>query len=232
MSYANRKQMSSNRTVAIIIVALIHVVLGYALVTGLAYNVVKQAAEDLKTFDVEEEPPPPDEPPPPEKLETPPPPEVAAPPPLVQLNTPAPPITTTPVLNLNPPITPKAEPVVPTLKRCPDGSSIPTQLACKPAISQQAAAKGSLTALFSTEDYPQSAIRNEEQGTTAVSLTIGPDGRVSGCNITTSSGSNALDQATCNVIKRRARFTAAKDQNGQPTTGSFSQRIRWVLPEE
>lgn len=233
MSYANRRQMSSNRTVSIIIVALIHVVLGYALVTGLAYNVVKQAAEDLKTFDVEEEPPPPpDEPPPPEKLETPPPPEVAAPPPLVQMNAPAPPITTTPVLNLNPPITPVARPVVPTLKQCPDGSSIPTQLACKPVVSQQASAKGSLTALFSNDDYPQSAIRSEEQGTTAVSLSIGPDGRVSGCNITSSSGSSALDQATCNIIKRRARFTAAKDQNGQPTTGSFSQRIKWVLPEE
>ena len=29
MSYAQRKQMSSNRTVAIIIVALVHLVLGY-----------------------------------------------------------------------------------------------------------------------------------------------------------------------------------------------------------
>ena len=43
--------MSSNRTAAIIIVALIHIALGYALVTGLAYNVIKKAAEDLKTFD-------------------------------------------------------------------------------------------------------------------------------------------------------------------------------------
>ena len=47
MAYAQRKQMSSNRTVAIIIVALIHLVLGYAIVTGLAYNVMKKAAEDL-----------------------------------------------------------------------------------------------------------------------------------------------------------------------------------------
>ena len=57
MSYANRKQMGSNRTAGIIVVALIHVALGYALVTGLAYNVVKKAAEDLKTFDVNEPPP-------------------------------------------------------------------------------------------------------------------------------------------------------------------------------
>ena len=49
MSYAQRRQMSSNRTAAIVVVALIHVALGYALVTGLAYNVAKQAMEDLKT---------------------------------------------------------------------------------------------------------------------------------------------------------------------------------------
>ena len=68
MSYAQRKQMSSNRTAAIIVVGLLHVALGYALVTGLAYNVAKKAMEDLKTFDVTEEPPPPEEkPPPPEK---------------------------------------------------------------------------------------------------------------------------------------------------------------------
>ena len=57
MSYAQRKQISGNRTAAIIIVAILHAILGYAIVTGLAYNVIKKAAEDLKTFDVEEEPP-------------------------------------------------------------------------------------------------------------------------------------------------------------------------------
>ena len=51
MSYAQHKQLSGNRTVAIVIVALLHAVLGYAIVTGLAYNVIKKAAEDLKTFD-------------------------------------------------------------------------------------------------------------------------------------------------------------------------------------
>jgi len=95
MSYANRKQMSSNRTAAIIIVALIHIALGYALVTGLAYNVIKKAAEDLKTFDVEEEPPPPpEEPPPPPDQNTPPPPQIVAPPSIVPPMLPSPQINT------------------------------------------------------------------------------------------------------------------------------------------
>ncbi len=59
MSYAQKKEISGNRTLAIIFVVVIQFALGYAIVTGLAYNVIKKAAEDLKTFDVEEQPPPP-----------------------------------------------------------------------------------------------------------------------------------------------------------------------------
>src|SRR3546814_19503355 len=86
MSYADQK-MSSGRITAIIIVAALHAVLGYAFVTGLAYNVVKQVAQDLKTFDVTEEPPPPEElpPPPPEEVVMEPPPGVS-PPPIVRPN--------------------------------------------------------------------------------------------------------------------------------------------------
>jgi len=231
MSYANRKQMSSNRTAAIIIVALIHIALGYALVTGLAYNVIKKAAEDLKTFDVEEEPPPPpEEPPPPPEQNTPPPPQIVAPPSIVKIETQAPSIVTTPVIS-PPVITPTAKPA-PTTKSCPGGMTVAVSQACPPVISQAAKAKGNLPSLFSTDDYPQSAIRNEEQGTTAVRLSIGPDGRVAECSITSSSGSSALDSATCNIIKRRARYTPARDSAGNATTGTDTTRIRWVLPEE
>ena len=221
MAYTNRRQMSSNRTLAIVLVALVNGVLGYALVNGLAYNVIKQAAEDLKTFDVEDEPPPPPEKPPPPPEDVAPPPQVAAPPPLVRTNTPSPQIVTTPVINPNPPSTPVARPAPPAPAAPPP-----------PRISQQAAPKGSLTGLFSGEDYPPSAQRSGDQGTTAVRLTIGTDGRVSDCSVTASSGSSSLDTATCSIIRRRARFTPAKDQNGGPTTGSFSQRIKWVLPDD
>lgn len=218
MSYANRKQMGSNRTAAIVIVALIHLALGYALVTGLAYNVLKKAAEDLKTFNVEEEPPPPPEepPPPPERAKVPPPPPVVAPPPIVRTVSTPPPLSAVPV----------APPAPPTYTAPPAPPAPPP-----PRVSQAAKARANLSSLFSTDDYPQSAIRNEEQGTTAVRLSIGPDGRVSDCSISSSSGSSALDKATCNILKRRARFTPAKDQAGNPISDSYSQRIRWVLPE-
>jgi protein TonB len=220
MSYARRNQMSTNRTAAIVIVALIHIALGYALVTGLAYNVIKATAEKMKTFDVEDEPPPPpEEPPPPPEQNTPPPPQVVAPPPIVRTNTVAPPVISVPV----------APPPVITQRPAPPAPPAPPP---PPRVSQAARARGNLVALFSTDDYPQSAIRNEEQGTTAVKLTIGPDGRVSDCAITASSGSSSLDNATCNILRRRARFTPAKDQAGNPISDSYSQRIRWELPED
>lgn len=219
MSYANRKQMSSNRTVAIIVVALIHVVLGYGLVTGLAYSVIKNAAEDLKTFDVEDEPPPPpDEPPPPPEDTAPPPPQVAAPPPLVRTNLAPAPIQVVQTLNPTPPITYTAPPAPPAPPA--------------PRVSQAAKAKGNLLSLFSNDDYPQAAIRSEEQGTTAVRLTIGSDGRVSDCSVTSPSGSTSLDSATCSILRRRARFTPAKDQAGNPISDTYSQRIKWVLPAD
>ncbi|MEO5641550.1 MAG: energy transducer TonB [Sphingomicrobium sp.] len=176
--------MSSNRTVSIIVVALLHVVLGYALVTGLAYNVLKNAATDLKTFDVTEPPPPPEEKPPPV-------------------------------------ITPTARPAPPAPPAPPP-----------PVKRESARAKGSLVGLFSSDDYPNSALSANEQGTTSVRLTIGTDGRVSGCEITGGSGSSALDNATCSILRRRARFSPAMDSNGQPTTDTYSQRITWKVPAE
>src|SRR5687767_1084406 len=162
MSYAQRKQMSSNRTAAIVIVGLLHVALGYALITGLAYNVVKQAAEDLKTFDVEEEPPPPEEkPPPPEQPDTPPPPQIVAPPPLVRTNQTTPAIVTVPVAP-PPQITPIARPAPPA----PPAPPPVRQVAAK-------SVSGNLQGLIRSEDYPESALEREEQGTVAVSLSIG-----------------------------------------------------------
>ena len=217
MSYAQRKQMSSNRFVAIIVVALIHLLLGYALVTGLAYNVAKKAIEDLKTFDVEDEPPPPpDEPPPPPEQIPDEPPPIVAPPPIVRTNT-APPAVV---------ITPVAPP--PQITVAPPRPPAPPP----PRRVEPAKARANLASYVSNEDYPDSAIRNEEQGTTGFRLDVGPDGRVSNCTVTSSSGSAALDNATCRLMRSRARFTPATNSSGAKVSDSVSGRIRWVLPAD
>ncbi len=217
MSYAQRKEMSSNRTVSIVIVALIHVLLGYFIVTGLAYNVVKKAAEDLKTFDVEEEPPPPEDPPPPPEDTLPPPPEISNPPPLVRFESPSP-----MVVPQTPPI---AQPPTPTYVPAPPAPPAPPP----PRITQPKSASGNLQGLIRNDDYPQSAIEADQQGSVTVVLTIGSNGRVSGCSVASSSGSRALDSTTCRVLTSRARFTPAQDSSGNPTTGTVRQQIKWVL---
>jgi protein TonB len=93
-------------------------------------------------------------------------------------------------------------------------------------------ARANLNSYFSADDYPAAALRGNDQGTTGFSLTIGTNGRVEACSVTSSSGSSALDQATCRILRSRARYTPARDQNGNPTSGRDSGRVTWRLPSE
>jgi len=102
----------------------------------------------------------------------------------------------------------------------------------EPRVPAANPAKANLVALFSTDDYPMDAIRNEEQGTSAFRLTIDRQGRVANCEITSSSGSKTLDEATCNIIRTRARFTPARDSSGDAVSDEYSGKIRWELPDE
>lgn len=94
-----------------------------------------------------------------------------------------------------------------------------------------ARAKANLASYVSDEDYPSTAVRNEEQGTTRFRLGVGPDGRVKDCTVTGSSGSSALDMATCRLMRQRAKFTPAHDSDGKAMSDSVASAIRWVLPD-
>lgn len=220
MSYAQRKDLSGNRTISIIFTAVVVGGLMYAIVTGLAYNVIKKSVQDLKTFNVEEQPPPPEPPPPPPKdmPDVPPPP--VTPPPLVTTVAPPPPITTVtaPPPTIPPVVTPPPAPPPPP----PPHKTVSAQ-----------SAKGDLRTLFSADDYPASAQAAGAEGTAQATLTIGPQGQVVGCNLTRSTGNGALDSATCNILRRRAKFTPARDSNGQPTTDTITTPpIVWRLEGE
>jgi protein TonB len=216
MSYADQPTMSTRKVVSIGLVVLLHALIGYAFITGLAYNVIKKAAEDLKVVDVAEEPPPPEQeppPPPPEQKFEPPP--IVAPPPLVQTPSLAPPPITT-VATPPPVITPTAPPAPPP----------PPQ----PVVSQAATARGNPGQYFGPDSYPPAALRAEAQGRVVAELTIGTDGRVTNCVVTSSSGNGDLDDTTCRIALRRVRYTPAKDQSGNPIAAKATLPVRWVLP--
>ena len=90
-------------------------------------------------------------------------------------------------------------------------------------------ARGNLAGLFSADDYPADAQMRDEQGTVRVELEIDRRGRVSRCNVLDSSGSSSLDSATCRILERRARFTAAHDSSGRAVRDTYIQSITWRL---
>ena len=86
--------------------------------------------------------------------------------------------------------------------------------------------------LFSDDDYPAAALRAREQGRVVYRLRIGPDGRVTDCDVRWSSGSASLDAATCRIVSRRARFAPARDSAGRPIPDQRDGDVLWVLPGE
>lgn len=81
-----------------------------------------------------------------------------------------------------------------------------------------------------TNDYPTAALRENREGTVGFALTVDPIGRVSGCQIVSSSGSADLDSTTCALITQRARFNPGRNARGIAQTGYYSNRVRWQIP--
>lgn len=214
MAYADQ-QMSGNKIAALVIVALIHVFVGYALVTGLAYEAAKKVINKVTTVDIKEEKPKEEEPPPPPKQDTPPPPIVAPPPPINIAPAP-PPVQTV----ITPPPAPPM--IIPTAAPPPP----------PPAVSKAKGATpkgmGSWAARIQA-NYPTRAAREEREGTVGVRVSIGTDGRVTSCSVSSSSGSPDLDAAACEGMSRYARFNPALDSAGNAIADSYSTRIVYKL---
>lgn len=81
--------------------------------------------------------------------------------------------------------------------------------------------------VVNADDYPAGLPRAAARAV-QVSLTISPDGRVTGCVISSSSGSSQLDQATCRLLRSRARFTPAQDGSGNAVSGDVQANINWA----
>ena len=211
MAYADQG-MSTNRIIGLIVAAVVHVALGYALVTGLAYEAVKKAVERVTTVDIEEPPPPEEEPPPPEEVPDTPPPPVAPPPPI----------------NIAP-----APPPIQTQPTIPPPAPIVLEVAPPPAPPSQArgvSPKGQRRwQRRIIDNYPSRALRQEVEGRVGVRVTVGSNGRISNCTVSSPSGSSVLDRAACADLTRYGRFEPALDDAGNPTSGSWRTTIVYQL---
>jgi protein TonB len=125
-------------------------------------------------------------------------------------------------------VTAPTPPVIPPVVPSPPAPPPP------PHKTQSASpAQGDVRNSFRDDDYPAAAIAANAQGTAQAQLSIGPDGRITGCSLVRSTGNGALDSATCNILRRRVKFVPAKDSNGNPTSDTYlTPPIKWVLPPE
>ena len=184
MSYADPHD-SGRRLSGLMIVVAFHIVLGYALVEGLARKIVEVVRQPLETKIVEEiKPPPPDKPPPPPpKLLTPPPPYI--PPPEVQVQVPVSAPTITAVTTVKPPepVPPPAAPPAPP-PPAPVKAHVPVRMAA--VVDARACEK---------PPYPAAALRANETGVVLLNFLIDVNGTVLESKVERSSGSRRLDEA-------------------------------------
>ena len=78
-------------------------------------------------------------------------------------------------------------------------------------------------------DYPKTAIAKEQTGRTVMLLLVGADGRVTRCAIEESSGSDDLDEQSCNLMIANAHFDPARNRRTYPVKSVLKQTVNWQL---
>ncbi len=211
------------------IVVALHLLLGWAMMNGLAQRMIEVIKAPIETKIIEEAKPPP--PPPPENLPPPPkfapPPPSFVPPPEVNVNPPpmaAPTITTTTVVPPPAPVT-IAPPPAPVQAPAP-AAPAPPRMAARPAIANvQACAPKS-------EDYPAAALRAEATGITKVRFTVGADGKMTASEVVRSSGPSREHKQMDRVALAKlseCSFRPGADENGKATGGTFDVDYVWKI---
>jgi periplasmic protein TonB len=176
MNFAQQQADPRRRIVGFGAVLLFHVLLIYALVSGLAKKVVDVVRAPIETKVIEEvkKPPPPPEVvvPPPPKLEAPPPPFI--PPPEIQIATPPPAPTITATTPTPPPapvtITPAPPPVV---------AAPPAPPAPPPTVQSAGVICPSYAKAMGDVAFPREAVRQGlDRGEVTIQFTVGPNGEI------------------------------------------------------
>jgi len=197
-------------------VALLHALVAYALITGLARKTVDVIRLPVEAKIIEEIKPPP---PPPDKL-PPPPPKPAAPPP---------PFIPPPEVQVQQPTTPN--PIQTRTEEAPVHQEYTRSADAPPAaVAAPAPAIPAFADLNGCKpEYPHASKMADEEGTVRVQFEIGPDAQLIGASILKTSGYKNLDKATVNGLSR-CKFKAAY-RDGKPVQARFTVDYVWKLDE-
>lgn len=221
MSYIDSRRGPSFASMAAVVA--IHGAVGLALVFGLTVaGVIKPEIPDVDTFDVRRPPPPPEPPKAQPEPKSAPDRKVYTPTPPLPLPVPRPPVDSTDLF-------PKP---VPTIQPGTGGEGLQPLPTAKPGFTPVTAKpRNNPQGWVTTDDYRSNWIRQEMTGRARFRLEIAADGRVTGCEVTASTGHSELDAATCALISKRARFQPGRGSEGEAVPSSYSGTIDWQLPE-
>lgn len=175
MDYAQQQRNPGRHVMGVTAVVLLHVLIVYALVTGLARTVVEVIKGPIEVKVIEEvvkkPPPPPEFVPPPPKMAAPPPPFI--PPPEVNV---APPPAPAPTISAVSPVAPPA-PQAPVIQRAPEG----------PAVRTASSTCSNYREVLSSMAYPREAQREGLEGEVVIEFVVTAAGQIKDVAIVSSS---------------------------------------------
>jgi periplasmic protein TonB len=192
MGYAEQQRQPGKHAVGIAVVIILHILLGWALASGLARDVARIVLPVTETVIIEEKkkpPPPPEPPPPPPKTVVVqqtfvPPPEVQ----IQQQNIPPPVISNpTPVA---PPVFERPTPPAPPVQAAPAAAPISAGVACPNSRQIQQEMK-----------YPTQARKDGLQGEVEIEFIVGTSGEVKDVTVISSSN-RAFNAASVNATRQ------------------------------
>ena len=224
MNYADQQRNPTRHVVGVGVVVVMHIILGWALLNGLARKVVEVVKGPIETKIIEEVKPPP--PPPPENLppppKLPPPPPAYMPPPEIKIESPPP----APAITVQTVPPPPAPPVTIAPPPAPEPASAP------PAAPVRVAPQVNFNADCTKPSYPPAAARAEATGVVRIKVTVGVDGRVTATEIAKSSGPSRehklLDRTAETAIRETCKFKPGT-VDGKPETLTTFVEYAWKL---
>jgi periplasmic protein TonB len=196
----------STRAVVLIVIIALHVLLAWGLATGLARKAIELIAPPIQSDIIEEVqqhdlPPPP----PPPEFERPP---VEVPPPDISIDLPVDAPTTTAIRDI---------------------TDRPVQ-AAPPHVSSKTAVSAGKNFPNSSDFYPPASLRMGEEGSVAIHVCIGPNGKVTEePTVAKSSGSSRLDEAGIKLAKAGAGHYNPATEDGKPITSCVNLPIKFKI---
>jgi len=208
--YEEPSLFSGKRGIALIIVILIHVIVGYGFYSGLASRLVQtiippvEIAQIDKPKDVDKPPPPPP------KLE-----EIkpyVPPPEFVDIQAPQEQTNAIAVVTQT-----VQAPAAPVQVAAPPAPKVATNIKMDPKHPLK----------IGEDYYPDASKRANEEGRCIVQMTVSADGRITAESIQTSSGFPRLDEACLKGVHGQRMIPATED--GKPVEKTVSIPIVWKL---